>query len=530
MMQHCFLYIYKNCFMKKIYLLLVVLMGFGSVSGQNIVFPDAAFKAKLLFANAQNQLAMNMDGDYYSIDTNNDGEIDVAEALQVKRFTAVNAMSNISNLSGIEYFTNIETLSVNSQGLSGTLTLPTLPNLTALSCNNNNLTGLQVANLPTLLNLSFDQNTISTIDLSALINLKTLNCYFGGLSALNLANNIALRYLNCRYNYFNTLNLEGLTELFEIVCSNNISLTELYVTDSNKLKTIYFENTGLTNIDLTHSPVLNFVYGGFNASLQSVFLKGSSNVIYHLNQSPSLQYFCVDEHKVASAQNYVTQMGYNCVVNSYCSFQSGSEIYSMEGYSTYDFNNNGCNSGNSVLPNFKYTISNWSASSNLISNASGFYNIALSSGSHTVTPILENPTYFNVSPTSVTVTFPATTSPSIQNFCISPNGIHKDLEVVLSPISAAIPGSDATYMVIYKNSGNQIENGVVTVSFNDEVLDFVSATPALFTQVNNLLSWTFQDLLPLETRVIYFKLNVNSPMESPAVNSGDTLNFTGGIV
>ena len=516
----------KIVFMKKYYLLLVVLMGFGSVSGQNIVFADANFKAKLLFANAQNQLAMNLDGEYYSIDTNNDGEIDVAEALQVKRFTAVNAMSSITNLSGIEYFTNIETLSVNSQALSGTLTLPTLPNLTALSCNNNDLTGLYVANLPTLLNLSFDQNNINTIDLSALINLRSLNCYYGGLLGLNLTNNTALRYINCRYNYFSTLNLTGLTELFEIDCSNNMVLNELYVPDSNKLKTIYFENTGLTSIDLTHSPILNWVYGGFNASLQSVFLKGSPFVIYHLNQSPNLQYFCVDESKVVTAQNYVTQLGYNCVVNSYCSFQSGSEIYNIEGNSVFDSTNTSCNTGGTGVPNMKVQISSGTQSAVLTANNLGEYAISVGQGMQTLTPLLENPSYFNVSPTTQTVSFPATTSPFTQNFCVTPNGVHQDLEVAIIPTTPARPGFDAFYKLLIKNKGNIQQSGSVTFTYNDAVLDYLSANPLATTQATGTMTWDFANLQPFETREIALTLNVNSPMETPAVNGGDVLNYT----
>ena len=70
-------------------------------------------------------------------------------------------------------------------------------------------------------------------------------------------------------------------------------------------------------------------------------------------------------------------------------------------------------------------------SGSLISNASGNYSIPVSVGTHTITPQFENPTYFTSSPTSTTVGFPATASPFIQDFCIVPNGVHHDLEVVI---------------------------------------------------------------------------------------------------
>ncbi len=89
----------------------------------------------------------------------------------------------------------------------------------------------------------------------------------------------------------------------------------------------------------------------------------------------------------------------------------------------------------------------------LISNSSGNYSIPVSAGTHTFTPQFENPSYFTSSPASATVSFPATASPFIQNFCITPNGVHHDLEVVVIPLEPARPGFDATYKIKYKNKG-----------------------------------------------------------------------------
>jgi hypothetical protein len=52
------------------------------------------------------------------------------------------------------------------------------------------------------------------------------------------------------------------------------------------------------------------------------------------------------------------------------------------------------------------------------------------------------------------------------------------------------------------------------------------ANPVTTTQTSNNLSWNFTNLKPFETREITFTMNVNSPMEIPAVNNGDILNFT----
>ncbi len=123
------------------------------------------------------------------------------------------------------------------------------------------------------------------------------------------------------------------------------------------------------------------------------------------------------------------------------------------------------------------------------------------------------------------MTFPIQTSPFTQNFCITANGVRPDLEVTLLPLQPARPGFDAKYKLVYKNKGNTTQSGSVNLTFNDAVLDLVVANPIATTQTTNTLSWNFTNLQPFETREITFTMNVNSPMETPAVINGDILNF-----
>ena len=100
-------------------------------------------------------------------------------------------------------------------------------------------------------------------------------------------------------------------------------------------------------------------------------------------------------------------------MNAYCSFTPGGSFYTIQTNNKLDINNNGCDAFDSTFTNLRYNITNGTNSGSLISNNSGNYSIPVQSGTHTITPILENPTYFNVSPTNATITFPATTSPAI---------------------------------------------------------------------------------------------------------------------
>ena len=74
-----------------------------------------------------------------------------------------------------------------------------------------------------------------------------------------------------------------------------------------------------------------------------------------------------------------------------------------------------------------------------------------------------------------------------------------------------------------------MQGGTVNLAFADTVLDLVFANPATSGQLINNLSWNFTNLQPFETREIAFTFNVNSPIETPAVNAGDVLHFTAAI-
>ncbi|MGB5418831.1 T9SS type A sorting domain-containing protein, partial [Algibacter sp.] len=117
------------------------------------------------------------------------------------------------------------------------------------------------------------------------------------------------------------------------------------------------------------------------------------------------------------------------------------------------------------------------------------------------------------------------TSPYTQDFCITPNGTHNDLDITILPIAAARPGFDTDYKLVFKNKGTTTLSGTVDLTFQDDVMDFVSADPTVDAQVLNNLSWIYSNLMPFESREILFTMNLNTPMETPAVNGDDVLVF-----
>jgi Leucine-rich repeat (LRR) protein len=383
-----------------------------------------------------------------------------------------------------------------------------LTNLQILSCNANLLPSLNVSGLTNLQQLYCQNNQLPSLNVSGLTNLQRLYCYNNLLPSLNVSGLTNLQQLYCYNNLLSSLNVSGLTNLQQLYCYQNLLPT--------------LDVSGLTNLQTLNCSA---------NQLTTLFVKNgrSENIIFENN--PALQYICADDAQITSIQTKITQYGYtNCHVNSYCSFTPGGAFYTIQGSNRFDSNANGCDASDSYIPNLKFAISDGTTSGTFISNTSGSYTIPVQAGTHTVTPILENPSYFTVSPTTATVSFPTVASPFIQNFCIAPNGVNNDLEVSIISLLPARPGFDATYKVIYKNKGTQAQSGIINFAFDDAKMDLVSATPLNSSSANNSLNWSYTNLNPFETREITLVFNINSPMETPAVNGGDVLNYTATIV
>jgi hypothetical protein len=458
--------------MKKIYFLLLAFSLFTTVNSQIVNIPDVNFKAELLAANTTNYIAKNLSGTFFKIDTNNDGQIQESEVLNV---SYLNVQRNqISSLVGIEKFTK----------------------LNILYC---------------------DDNSLTTLDITTLVNLTTLGCRSNQLTSLNVDPLVNLSTLFCDDNQLTSLNVTSLVNLTRLYCGNN-SYSSLDLTNNRKLEALYF-------------------WSG-NNSLKKIFIKNGTNDMANVDTgsqweiwygNSGLEYICADEFEIPSIKKYLDDFKRNTVISSYCSFIPGGTFYTIQGNQKLDSNKNGCDVNDISISNLKYSISDGTTTGSLIPDASGNYSIPLIAGTHTITPVLENPNYYIVSPTSVNVTFPNQSSPFNQNFCITPNGAKPDLEVTLLPLQPARPGFDAKYKLVYKNKGNTIQSGSVNLSFNDPILDLIVANPVTTSQTTNNLSWNFNALQPFETREISFTMNVNSPQESPAVNNGAILAYTAAI-
>ncbi len=185
--------------MKKLYTFIVATAFSFAGNAQIVNIPDANFKSFLV--NYQP-----------AIDTNSDGEIQVSEALAVTTLTHDNFDQVTTDLTGINAFSNLTSLT-----LSGFI-------------------------------------NVLSIDLSGLTNLQNLNCNSNwALTTLNLSGLINLRDFTCSDNLqIQSLDLSQSTQLHTASCSLLGSLTSLNVTNLDQLTALYCNSSALTTLDVSN--------------------------------------------------------------------------------------------------------------------------------------------------------------------------------------------------------------------------------------------------------------------------------------
>ncbi|WP_181368953.1 T9SS type A sorting domain-containing protein [Flavobacterium pallidum] len=586
--------------MKKNFTVLMLLLLSVFVKAQIVNIPDANFKAKLLAASPLSLIAKDENDLKIKIDTNNDSEIQESEALAVYSLSV--GSSNIADLTGINAFLNLKSLSVqtnqltsldvsalhleglnavennltslnltglsalkslyfNDNQVSGVLDVTSMPELAFLQCNSNLLTAINITGLSQLKHLECSENQIASLDVSGSPLLNYLWCDYNNLTTLDVTMLPLLTSFNCSYNQLTSLKVDHLPNLRGLLCGfNQLTVLDLTgsITNNSGLNTLSCRNNQITTLDISdkdlnsvhvsNNPLtslklgqLNSLYCYFtsltsievpfpahyisvhdNPQLQSLYVKnGGEDVQYVLTNAPNLSYICADESDMATIQQELMENNITgCEVNSYC-VPNTDTPYDIILAATYDTGSDGCGNEDFFIPGQKFTIDNGNSSGTIIVGASGNSILPVSAGTHVVTPVFES-AYFSTSPANSSITFPGLTSVVTQNFCVAPNATHPDIEITMINNNTAIPGFDADYTVICKNKGTTTASGFINVSFDDDILDFVTAEPAANASLNEL-SWVYSDLKPFGSYAIHFTMNLNSPVENPPLHQGDNL-------
>ena len=164
-------------------------------------------------------------------DKNQDNRFSPGEIANAKWISCDN--KEISNLKGIEFFTNIW----------------------LLECYYNNLTTIDLSHNKNLSYINCHHNQLNELDVSGLPLLKTFYCGHNALPSIDVSKNEKLEDFDCQDNHLDTLNVSQNKELVKLSCGTN-NLTELDVRENKKLKELSCYESKLSNLDLRNQTEL----------------------------------------------------------------------------------------------------------------------------------------------------------------------------------------------------------------------------------------------------------------------------------
>lgn len=228
------------------------------VSAQTVNIPDANFKAFLL-----GQAAIN---------TNSDSEIQVSEAMNFNGSIAISNLG-IADLTGIESFPNITALTCDFNNLTS-LDVSANTSLVSLICNNNSIASLNTTGCTLITSIAASSNSITSVDLSTNTALQIVNLGINSLTSLDLTSNVNLTDIYCFNNNLSSLNVANgnNTNISGFVATGNPNLSCIQVDD------VTYSTTNWTNIDPGASFSLNCCIVNIPDANFKAYLVGNTSI------------------------------------------------------------------------------------------------------------------------------------------------------------------------------------------------------------------------------------------------------------
>ncbi len=488
-----------------LYTILILFIPF-TFLGQTVNIPDLNLKNALITSICADFNNDNiLDGD---VDTNNDNEIQLSEAQAVKSIVfapTIELEFIISNITGIESFTNIKKLNFGW-------------------CTFEDITSADFTSLTQLDYLEFnhtDSNVLQTINVSNLVFLKELRIINIRPIDYDIPNPKVI------INLEGSINLENLSIYNSFVSIDYSQIPKLKVLDCS-----YLEGGEPDVFDF--SSLLYLEDLNISENLIKVLIIKNGSVLNSLNLSnlyPSegqVVYICIDDEEEDLVRESLGTQNLYAIYTSYCFSYPGGLYNSVSGNLKYDFNNNGCSSGDINTTQMKMKMVDGDDISYTFTNTIGAYQLYNIKNTVSVNPVLEN-TNYTFSPTSFNYNYNTYGNSEIADFCLESSGNHPDLSITFLPYYKPIIGGVHRIFLSYKNVGNQIQSGTISLTKYTEGINLISSSILPDTSVLNVLNWNFTNLSPFETRTILLEYYVNSPTSSPPVNIGDFYHFNATI-
>lgn len=196
------------------------------------------------------------------IDTDQNGVISPEEAAA---FTAIEMgfeygedatdQNTVKDLSGLEYFTSLQTLNLKFHRVTDPSPVEGLASLTSLNLGENPISALNLAKLGNLTDLRLYGTQIKELDLTAVPKLQSLYLQRTALTALDLTGLTELTSAFINEAQLSSLKADGLSRLTRLDAVKN-KLTQLSVTNCEALTELHLNDNQLSEVTLSGLPKL----------------------------------------------------------------------------------------------------------------------------------------------------------------------------------------------------------------------------------------------------------------------------------
>ena len=194
-----------------------------------------------------------------NFDLDGDGKLSKAEALHIESLSL--GSTSVSDLTGIEWFTNLRVLTCTGKSALKTLDLTRNTALEELDLSGCGITVLDLSKNEALRILDCTSTGISRLDLSHNRALVKLTCDQTSITSLDLSDNPEIAEVYCS-GYSSTvrsllrqINLSGCSKLEVLNCAKQ-QLTSINLSDCPNLRKLEVYYNQISSLDLSHNPKL----------------------------------------------------------------------------------------------------------------------------------------------------------------------------------------------------------------------------------------------------------------------------------
>jgi len=220
-----------------------------------------------------------------------------------------NVNTKLSNLSGIEHFTNLVYLNASVNNISS-VDLSSNLELLTLYLVGNQIDSIDISSNVKLERLSVAKNNLTYLDISKNTDLGMLSLYENQLTSLDLTKQTKLISAYLYDNNLSGIDISNCVQLVKIYTNNNPNLGNIDISNNLTLERLYAPNCGITSLDFSLNNNLKRLYlddnqissidVSNNTNIDLLYIDGNQLSNIDISNNTILEYLAISRTQISS--------------------------------------------------------------------------------------------------------------------------------------------------------------------------------------------------------------------------------------